>query len=1242
LDRDHFSNSLSTRTHVKTASTACAALILALALHPYALAGPEADGARPFGAETFESLDLVLPDHLPEAFNVAVRYEGRDQVLRLERTSLRSQRVQVIVQGAGGRLVPCAAPFARIYRGTVEGEPGSLVAASLLTDGLHARVLRPHGSGWSVRPLSGIAVGTPRARHAVFASEGDAAFRCGAAVCEDAEGVEAPHGGPAGGAADGFGAGACTLTVAGIAYDSDYEFYDRVCSRNMDTCVALIEDGLNATNLIYERDVKITHRLTAVLVRTEPATDFYAQFPDASDFGAMLSAFRSEWNANHQDIDYDMAYFMTGKSSPEYLGLAYVGTVCTSSRYGMGVGQFGYDGILRHELGHNWGCSHSCGDESRYIMCGNSIDAFSRFNVAVISSFRDSRSCLDEEPNTSPPSPPYVRPQTAYAVAGEGPLVFDVLGFATDANCEPLVVEGLGARSSLGASLEPIDAGNAGPLEALLYSPRSRTSGRDLLQYSISDGISAVEGFVAVEVLPRGLVAYWKLDETSGTTATDASGYGRDGALEGSLSFATHAVPGRHGGALRFDGTDGNYVETGHHPSLHLARSLTVAAWFRVDAFANDGETLVSKGGSAWRLKRDGTRNALKFTTSGVAGVEVTGNVPVNDSAWHHACGVYDGRTLALYIDGVLDASRPAAGEVARNDSPVRIGDELWNGAIDEVRLYNHALSAVDVLALFEGRRVENPAPADGGTRVHPGSELSWVPAPLGRQHDVYLGTDPCAVAEAETSSPEYRGRRAQASFAAPLARETAYWWRVDEVLDGEVVRGEVWSFSTSFAYTSFDEPPLNARSYTPGANAQELGFQTTGAPTDGADPFAGVVETGSTPTTPIFSHRSFDAVTTFAPVDLRGRSPAAFSMLVQARDTGYEAEDFLSVRLRSGAETLDVLDLTGATGLSQFSALGYGLLTVEVPAHWPDATLVLASSSDSSQGSERYDFDSVGFTRPQGGRLLAGTRFAEPAVGARSYSPGAGAAELGFATTTTSTSGASPFVGVAEAVAPSGARLRRLSHRSLGATTTFDAVALRGEAGVRAFTVLRVLDTGYEAEDFLRVFATDGTERADLVRVDGDSGLDDLAGEGYITYGAELPPNWTQASLVVSTSSNSSQAAEGYDVAAVELVSAPAGADCEVGSGPSFRRGDANADGVLDLSDGVRILNFLFSGSAAVGCLDAADSNDSGGLDLSDAVRIFAFLFLGGEAPPAPGHLTCGEDPSADELDCAETHRCG
>ncbi len=89
------------------------------------------------------------------------------------------------------------------------------------------------------------------------------------------------------------------------------------------------------------------------------------------------------------------------------------------------------------------------------------------------------------------------------------------------------------------------------------------------------------------------------------------------------------------------------------------------------------------------------------------------------------------------------------------------------------------------------------------------------------------------------------------------------------------------------------------------------------------------------------------------------------------------------------------------------------------------------------------------------------------------------------------------------------------------------------------------------------------------------------------------------------------------------------------------FRRGDANADGTVNLADGVSTLGYLFAGDAAPPCLDAADTNDSGQINLADAIATFNYLFLGTAAPVAPGPEDCGVDPTEDELGCEAGEGC-
>ncbi|HLU50382.1 MAG TPA: discoidin domain-containing protein, partial [Planctomycetota bacterium] len=89
---------------------------------------------------------------------------------------------------------------------------------------------------------------------------------------------------------------------------------------------------------------------------------------------------------------------------------------------------------------------------------------------------------------------------------------------------------------------------------------------------------------------------------------------------------------------------------------------------------------------------------------------------------------------------------------------------------------------------------------------------------------------------------------------------------------------------------------------------------------------------------------------------------------------------------------------------------------------------------------------------------------------------------------------------------------------------------------------------------------------------------------------------------------------------------------------GPTFVRGDADASGGLNLTDGIFVLNYLFQGNVSPACLDALDSDDSGGLNLTDGIYVLQFLFSTGSPPPAP-YPDCGEDSTEDTIECETSH---
>lgn len=90
-------------------------------------------------------------------------------------------------------------------------------------------------------------------------------------------------------------------------------------------------------------------------------------------------------------------------------------------------------------------------------------------------------------------------------------------------------------------------------------------------------------------------------------------------------------------------------------------------------------------------------------------------------------------------------------------------------------------------------------------------------------------------------------------------------------------------------------------------------------------------------------------------------------------------------------------------------------------------------------------------------------------------------------------------------------------------------------------------------------------------------------------------------------------------------------------GGEAQFRRGDGDLDGVVGISDAIRILSYLFAGGAMPGCQDAADANDNGRINIGDPIFLLEYLFVRGAEPPAPGPSACGPDAESDALEPCE-----
>ena len=242
------------------------------------------------------------------------------------------------------------------------------------------------------------------------------------------------------------------------------------------------------------------------------------------------------------------------------------------------------------------------------------------------------------------------------------------------------------------------------------------TAGTYVFELSVNDGLAAVSDQVTVNVYAEGytgLIAHWKLDETSGTTAVDSVG-GHDGTLVGDPVWSSE---GQVNGAILLDG-DGDYINCGGGTDPNnvswadLTEEMSVSAWVK-GTFDKRWQAIVDKGDSSWRLFRDcvdGDSDNASFTCNDIDAVASGSTGSVSDNEWHQIVGSLDGVYMSIYVDGLLAASSKITegATIAVNDYNVFIGgDEQFpglrefNGLIDEVRIYEIGLPADMVLDLF-------------------------------------------------------------------------------------------------------------------------------------------------------------------------------------------------------------------------------------------------------------------------------------------------------------------------------------------------------------------------------------------------------------------------------------------------------------------------------------------------------------------------------------------------------------
>ena len=217
------------------------------------------------------------------------------------------------------------------------------------------------------------------------------------------------------------------------------------------------------------------------------------------------------------------------------------------------------------------------------------------------------------------------------------------------------------------------------------------------------------------------LVSHWSFDTADGLVVADSQGN-----FNGTLSGTTPYVAGLSGQALSFDRLQGSFVTISADNSLNWSgAAFSFSLWVKTSTtesltFFFSKHDSGSNNGYAGALNQHnsdtfGVANAASFY---VSGSDQTTSAVINDNTWHHLAFVYEaGASQSIYVDGTMLATTATPAGIVENSAPLLLGGMMlgsptstYTGLLDEVRMYNHALSAAEVTVLATPSAVPEPA----------------------------------------------------------------------------------------------------------------------------------------------------------------------------------------------------------------------------------------------------------------------------------------------------------------------------------------------------------------------------------------------------------------------------------------------------------------------------------------------------------------------------------------------------
>ncbi len=241
----------------------------------------------------------------------------------------------------------------------------------------------------------------------------------------------------------------------------------------------------------------------------------------------------------------------------------------------------------------------------------------------------------------------------------------------------------------------------------------------------------------AGQVVTDGLVSYWTFDQPDieGKIVKDVWG-NNDGTMQGGPEI----VAGKINEALLLNGAS-TFVDCGNDPSLDLTDAITIEVWMKPtsegEGGANAGPICKAQSGVdpwSWQLRYNAPGSFMGFQFNADPGgstwISVQERLPAGE--WYHIVGTLDGNDVRCYLNGVETETKPMSG-IASGDGRLYIGQDGWvnvfDGAVDEVKIYDRALSEAEIRQNMNATLQLGVEPADKLTATWGRIKAAGTPA---------------------------------------------------------------------------------------------------------------------------------------------------------------------------------------------------------------------------------------------------------------------------------------------------------------------------------------------------------------------------------------------------------------------------------------------------------------------------------------------------------------------------------